>query len=111
MHLNRHVGLHRQSNCMYILTMPCGDHISVWNRFYFCDRLLIRTNQLAMGPKNASSLFSLSLTVEASETHVARVTLRLTIIRVAYLITVKAKRQKNSIYVIKFIRAVKLIEN
>ena len=50
-----------------------------------------------MVPKNASSLFSLSLTVEASEPHVARVTFRLTITRITDLITVKAKRQKNSI--------------
>ncbi len=55
---------------------------------------LIRTNQLAMGPNNASSL---SLTVKSSEPHVARVTIRLTITQIAYLITVKAKRQKNSI--------------
>ena len=49
-------------------------------------------NQLAMGLTNASSSFSLSLTVEAREPHIARVTFRLTITRVADLITVKAKR-------------------
>ena len=27
----RHVGLHRQSNCTYILAMPCEDNISAWN--------------------------------------------------------------------------------
>ena len=48
-----------------------------------------------MSPKNtSSSSFLLSLTVEASEPHVARVTFRLTITRIADLITVKAKRQK-----------------
>ena len=45
-----------------------------------------------MGPTNVTSLFSLSLIVEAREPHIARVTYRLTIIRIADLITVKAKR-------------------
>ena len=32
-YVSRHIGLHRQSNCIYILTMPCVDNISVWNHF------------------------------------------------------------------------------
>ena len=89
MHKSRHVGLHRHSNCIYILTMPCVDNISVWNQFDFAaDHRLGRTKWL---------LFSLSLTVEASEPHITRVTFRLTITLIADLITVKAKRQQNII--------------
>ena len=61
------------------------------------QRSSIRTNQLAMGPTNASLSFSLSLTVEASGPHIARVTFRLTITQIADLIIVKAKRHQNSI--------------
>ena len=94
MYVSRFIGLHRQSNCIYIiLTMPCVDNISVWNHFdNATDHRLGRTIDLAMGPINTSSLFSLSLTVDAREQHITRVTFRLTITRVADLITVKAKR-------------------
>ena len=34
-YVRRHVGLHRQSNCIYILPMPCVGIISAWNQFDF----------------------------------------------------------------------------
>ncbi len=46
-HISRHVGLHRQSNCtyMYILAMPCVDNITAWNQFDFAtDHRLGWTN-------------------------------------------------------------------
>ena len=69
--------------------MPCVDNSIVWNQFdVAADHRLGRTKWL---------LCSLSLTVEASESHITRVTFRLTITLIADLITVKAKRQQNSI--------------
>ena len=34
-YVSRHVGLHGQSSCTYILAMPCVDNVSAWNQFHF----------------------------------------------------------------------------
>ena len=98
MRLRRHVGLHRQSNCIYILTMPCIDHISVWNQFDFAtDHRLGRTNwRWVQQPRHRRF------------PHI--VTFRLTITRIADLITAKATCQQNSIgYIIHKLVGVPMI--
>ena len=93
-----HVGLHRQSNCTYILVMPCVDNrgLLVLGISLILQPIIDYDEPTGDG-SNTRVIVAFAVTQSLSKPEnrtllvITRVTFRLTITRVADLITFKAK--------------------